>query len=86
MSKFEKLKLKYDNLIKGTLENNKKILIESFVEYYGEEYRTIIEKRYNEITFVYYVDWKTIDLVVKRFIPQVENPNEYEEFGVRIDI
>lgn len=80
MSKYEKLIAKYDELIKETLNSNKRILIESFVDYYGEEYRNIIEKRYNEITFVYYVDWRTIDLVVDEFIPQVENPDKYVEF------
>ena len=80
MSKFKKLKIKYDNSIKETLNSNKDILIESFVEYYGEEYRNKIEKRYNEITFVYYVDWETIDLAVEFFIPQAENPDEYLEF------
>lgn len=80
MSKYKKIKNKYDNLIKETLNFNKDILIESFVEYYGEEYRNIIEKRYNEIAFVYYVDWETIKLVVEEFIPQIENPDEYSEF------
>lgn len=80
MSKYKKFKNKYNNLIQETLNSNKNILIDSFVEYYGEEYRNIIEKRYNEITFIYYVDWETIELVVEQFIPQVENPNEYLEF------
>lgn len=80
MSKYEKLKAKYDNLIRETLASNKKILIESFVDYYGEEYRSIIEKRYNEITFIYYVDWETIHLIVEKFIPQIENPDEYLDF------
>lgn len=80
MKKYEKLKNKYDNLVKQTLEKNKQLLIDSFVEYYGEEYRRIIEKKYNEITFVYYIDWKSIDVVVKEFIPDVEDPNKYIDF------
>lgn len=80
MSKYEKLKVKYDNLIRETLDSNKRILIESFVDYYGEEYRNIIEKRYNEIIFIYYVDWETIDLVVENFIPKVENKDKYADF------
>lgn len=80
MSEYERLKVKYDTLIKDSLDCNKRKLVDSFVDYYGEEYRSIIKKKYNEITFVYYVDWQTIDLVVEEFIPQVENPDEYEDF------
>lgn len=54
----EELKDKYDEIVEQTLARNKSILIESFVEYYGEEYREIIERRYNEIVFVYYIDWE----------------------------
>lgn len=80
MSKYEELKRKYNNLIKQTLDKNRIILIESFVEYYGEKFRYIIEKRYNEITFIYYIDWNMIDLVVKEFIPKVDNSDKYVDF------
>lgn len=80
MIKYEKLKVKYDNLIRDTLDSNRRILIESFVDYYGEEYRSIIEKRYNEISFIYYIDWKTIDLVIREFISIISNPEKYAVF------
>ncbi len=80
MLKYEKLKVKYDNLIRDTLDSNRRILIESFVDYYGEEYRSIIEKRYNEISFIYYIDWNTIDLVIREFIPIISNPEKYAVF------
>lgn len=80
MSKYEKLKKKYAELIPQELEKNKTILIESFVEYYGENYRSIIQKRYNEITFVYYIDWETVNVIVNDFIPKVENKERYQDF------
>ncbi len=80
MSLYEKLKAKYDRLIKESLNSNKKILIESFVEYYGEKYRSLIEKRVNEITFVYYVNWESVYLFVKDYYPKIENPDKYTDF------
>lgn len=80
MKKYNELKKKYDDLIKQSLEKNKKILIESFVEYYGEEFRYIIEKRYDEITFIYYIDWSMIDFVINNFIPQVNDKAKYADF------
>lgn len=80
MSLYEKLKSKYDKLIKDSLNSNKKILIESFVEYYGEEYRNTIEKKLNDIDFVFYINWESIITTIKEYIPNVENPNKYEDF------
>lgn len=80
MNKYEKLKEEYNQLIIESFSKNKSILIEAFVEYYGEKYRSIIEKRYNEISFAYYLDWETIDVVINEFIPQAENPKKYEIF------
>lgn len=80
MSLYEILKTKYDKLIKDSLNSNKKILIESFVEYYGEQYRSIIEKKFNEITFVYYIDWKSIYAFVKDYLPEIENSDKYADF------
>lgn len=80
MSSYEKLKKKYAELIPQELEKNKTIMIESFVEYYGEGYRSIIQKRYNEITFVYYIDWECVNVVVDEFIPQAEDKERYQDF------
>lgn len=80
MTEYEKIKKKYDEIIRQTLEQNKQILIESFVEYYGEEHRKLIEKRYNEITFVYYIYWPGIDYAINNFITHLNNPNDYQEF------
>ncbi len=80
MFNFKKFKSRYDSLIKETLQSNKPILIESFVEYYGESYRKVIEKKYNEITFVYYINWEMIEFIVDKFIPTVQNPDKYIDF------
>lgn len=80
MNKYEKLKQKYNILIKQKLEENKSILIDSFVEFYGEEFRALIERKYNEIVYCYYLDWDTINLVVEQFIPQVNNKSKYADF------
>lgn len=50
--------------IKKILDSEAEILIDSFLEYYGEKFRYIIEKWYNEITFIYYIDWSIVDLVI----------------------
>lgn len=80
MTKYEKLKKKYDCLIKESIEKNKPVLIESFIEYYGEEFRNVIIKKINEITFIYYIDWETVDLIIKEFLPQVDNIDKYTAF------
>lgn len=80
MTKYELLKEKFDKLTKKILEDNKQILIDSFVEYYGEEYRNIIEKRYNEITFVYYIDWEYTIFAIKEFISHQEDKTKYQDF------
>ncbi len=60
MEKLKELAEKYSILVKKTLKDNEKILIDSFAEYYGEDYRSIIEARYKEITYAYYIDWRYI--------------------------
>ncbi len=68
MATFEELKTRYNSLISDTLDRNKQIIIDSLVDYYGENHRNIIEHRYNEIVFVYYVYWDTIDFIMKDYI------------------
>ena len=80
MKKLEELKIKYDSIIKESLATNQDILLESFIEYYGEEHRKAIVKNFSEITFAYYVDFPILDLVVDEYIPQTKNPEKYENF------
>lgn len=58
MSDYQNLKKKYERLYNETLEKNKEILIESFIEYYGEKHRDEIISRFNEIVFIYFIDWE----------------------------
>lgn len=72
---------KYDKIIKDTLAVNREIIIESFVEYYGEEHRSLIEKRYNQITFVYYVSPVEIDNVINHFLKYGQDQAaKYDQF------
>lgn len=80
MSKLTKLKQKYSDLVAKTLACNKTTLIESFIEYYGGEYRSLIEKRYKELVFVYYVDWHMLKKAIDSFISTVENSYKYVDF------
>lgn len=64
---YEILKKKYERLYNKTIEDNKEILIESFVEYYGEKHRDEIVSRFNEIIFIYYINWERF-LKVLNFI------------------
>jgi len=78
MSRYRQLKEKYDKTVKETLQANKQIIIDSFVEYYGEEFRKIIEKRINEIVFIYYFHMPTIDLVMKELFS--DKKEKYKDF------
>lgn len=81
MYNYYKLKNKYDSLIGNLLTNSKELLIESFVKYYGEKHRNVIEKRFNEIIFVYYINWHSIDIALNDFILKKENPYDYQDFN-----
>jgi len=81
MFEFERLKKKYNKLIKDTLNKNKQIIIDSLIEYYGEEYRNIIVERYDRITFVYYINWELVKKVVDEFLSKSSKPNEYVSFN-----
>lgn len=79
MFNYQRLKKKYEKLYNETLEKNKEILIESFVEYYGEKHRDEIVSRFNEIVFVYYIDWRDFSKVLKRFSFKDENVGKFND-------
>ena len=41
--------------INKDITNNSQKLIDSFVDYYGEQFRKVITEKYNNIVFVYYI-------------------------------
>ncbi|MCX4364296.1 MAG: hypothetical protein OSJ70_00795 [Bacilli bacterium] len=65
MKNLSELREKYNALVKREIAKNKEILLESFIEYYGEKNRRVIESRFNQIVFAYYVDFDTIDYFIK---------------------
>lgn len=73
------LKNKYNGIVRAILKKNKKILIDSFVEYYGEKYRKIIETRFNELIFVYYITWEDVEEIIKNY-RELLSEEQYCEF------
>lgn len=73
------LKNKYNDIVRTTLEKNKKILIDSFIEYYGEKYRKIITTRFNELIFVYYITWEDVEEIIKNY-RELLSEDQYCEF------
>ncbi len=66
-----------DKKVKATLAENKDIIIETFVEFYGEKYRDTITKRYDKIVFCYYLSWKN----VASLLSTVEDPELLKELN-----
>ena len=66
MMRYKELIEKYDALVKETLAKNKSILEESFIEYFGEGFRTKILKNFADLIYVYYLNWNTIELVCNK--------------------
>lgn len=73
MSKYGELRKKYDILVKTELKKNEEILKESFIEYFGEENRSLIESRFKEIVYIYYINWDIISFVCEKV------PKEYQD-------
>lgn len=79
MRNYQELKKKYNELIPQVLKNNQSILIESFIEYYLKYNRKIIEQRYNDIIFVYYLNIEYIESAIEEFLKTVDDKGRYEE-------
>ena len=54
------IKKNYTEKITNRIEKYKDLILESFIEFYGEDYRNIITTRFNDITFLYYINDFTI--------------------------
>lgn len=79
MELYENLKNKHNKIITNALNSNKKIIIDSLVEYYGEKHRSLIEQRYEEIVFVYYVHHDSIKYAVNKYIKYQKDKTKYNE-------
>lgn len=84
MTEFEILKAKYNDIVSYALEKNKRILIDSFVEYYGEEYRSIIESKYSEITFISFLDWERMHILLNQFGNEISSDEQYQDIRMFI--
>ena len=60
----DKIKKEYAKKITDRITTYKDLILESFVEFYGEEYRNIINTRFNDISFLYYINDITIFYIV----------------------
>lgn len=76
----QSLKKKYERLYNETLDKNKDILIESFIEYYGEEYRDVITSRFNEITFVYFINWESFSSMINNVFLLLSDYNNIDKY------
>lgn len=81
MFNYQRLKKKYEKLYNKTIEDNKEILIESFVEYYGEKHRDEIVSRFNEITFVYFINWEVFSDILK--IVSIVKASVKKEYAIK---
>lgn len=60
----DKIKKEYSKKITSRINNYKKLILDSFVEFYGEDYRDIITTRFNDTSFLYYINDLTIFYIV----------------------
>ncbi len=64
------------SIINKKIKNYSSIIIDSFVEFYGEKYRSIISDRFNNISYLYYITDLDIFYIVKE-LPKKTN-GEYK--------
>lgn len=60
----DKIKKEYAKKITDRITTYKDLILESFIEFYGEEYRNVITTRFNDISFLYYINDITIFYIV----------------------
>ena len=70
---------KYNNIFSKKIDENKEILIESFVEYYGEEYRIKITNSINSIIFAWFRH-RFLDELYKKYSRELQNAKDIKYF------
>ncbi len=60
----DNIKKEYTEKITNRITDHKDLILESFIEFYGENYRNIITTRFNDISFLYYIKDFTIFYIV----------------------
>ena len=59
--------------INKDIRNNSQKLIDSFVDYYGEQYRKVITEKYNNFVFVYYISNFLIFYILDKSLQKLKN-------------
>ena len=49
--KVDNIKKEYSKKLTNRIENYKHLILESFIEFYGEDYSNIITTRFNDVSF-----------------------------------
>ena len=62
--KVDNIKKEYSKKITNKIVTYKDIILESFIEFYGDDYRSIITDRFDNISFLYYINDITIFYIV----------------------
>lgn len=60
----DNIKKEYTKKNNDKIQKYKNVILDSFIEFYGEEYRTTITDRFNDISFLYYINDITIFYIV----------------------
>lgn len=60
----DKIKKEYAKKITDRITTYKDLILESFIEFYGQKYRKVITTRFNDISFLYYINDFTIFYIV----------------------
>lgn len=60
----ERIQKEYAKKITNRIQTYKELIIESFIEFYGEKYRKVITDRFNDISFLYYINDITIFYII----------------------
>lgn len=66
--------------INKDISDNSQKLIDSFVDYYGEQYREVITEKYNNIVFVYYISNFLIFYILEKSLQKLKI-GEKVEYG-----
>ena len=73
-------KMLLETQINKDISNNSQRLIDSFVDYYGEQYRKEITEKFNNIVFVYYISNFLIFYILYKSLQKLKNDDK-EEYG-----
>ena len=62
-TKANKLIIEYNNALLQNITNNKNLLIEVFINYYGDKYKTLITNKINNTNFHTFISVLTLQMI-----------------------